>query len=311
MAVAFASVWFVVANVALSMLAILLWRGLRGAAPRAGTLFLLRMLPAIGSAALVLGIVLPSFLFFEPDATAERAGPALLVFVALAYALVAAGLTRAVSSWQKTRRFAKAWQAVGERSGSLTATVPMYRVPTELPLAALVGVIRPRLFISDVFADALSAEERQAVLDHEAGHALSRDNFKRIAMSLAPDWLSLLPAAREIESAWAIASEEEADDHASGEGRAHALDLAGALLKASRMVPIHAEHVSHFCDDAMIARRIARLLNDDPRKVRDASFSARARIAWVLAGVTVVLLLAGPGFPAAYAMTEAAVRLLQ
>jgi hypothetical protein len=76
------------------------------------------------------------------------------------------------------------------------------------------------------------------------------------------------------------------------------------------MVPVHAAHGSHFCDDAMIARRISRLLDDAP-VVRRSLLSRKEQLAWILAGMTAVTLLAGPGFPAAYAVTEAAVRLLQ
>jgi hypothetical protein len=63
----------------------------------------------------------------------------------------------------------------------------------------------------------------------------SLDNLKRTVMRLAPDWLFLSSAGGEIESAWAVAAEEAADDHAAGPDRSGSLDLAGALLKASRL----------------------------------------------------------------------------
>jgi hypothetical protein len=310
MGLAFAAIGFVVANTVISLLTILLWRAGRRSLRRAGPLFLMRMLPAIGSASLVLGLVLPAFWAFEPRATSERAGPALVVFVTLAGALVAAGLYRTIVSWRLTRRLERTWKAAAVRSASLGIPVSVYRVPSELPFAALVGVVRPRLFVSDRFLDALSTDERRAVLEHEAGHLLSHDNLKRTLMRLVPDWLSFSSAGREIEAAWAIAAEEEADDHAAGPDRLRSLDLAGALLKASRLMPMRCAPVSNFCDEATVARRVARLLKDPPARSGSARSTA-SRFAWILALASAAGLVAGPALQATYAMTEAAVRLLE
>ena len=172
------------------------------------------------------------------------------------------------------------------------------------------GVVHPRLFVSDRFFDALSTGERQAVLDHEAGHLRSLDNLKRIVLKLLPDWLSFMPAGRALEAAWAVAAEENADDYAAAGDRARSLDLAGALLKASRAMPVGCAAVSHFCDGATIARRVARLLDDrPPRRARIRSMAPR--ILGILAAVGVTALVAGPAIRAAYATAEAAIQLLQ
>jgi beta-lactamase regulating signal transducer with metallopeptidase domain len=173
-----------------------------------------------------------------------------------------------------------------------------------------VGVVRPRLFVSDRFLTALSADEQRAVLAHEAGHMLSLDNLKRTVLRLAPDWLSFSTVGREIEAAWAIATEEEADDHAVGPDGARSLDLAGALLKAARLTPVHCAPVSNFYDGATVARRVARLLEDRPKGRRPAGRLA-SRFAGLVALALAAALLSGPALRAAYAMTEAAVQLLQ
>lgn len=310
MGLAFAAIAFVLANAVISLLTIVLWAAVRSSLRRAGPLFLVRMLPAIASASLVLGLVLPAFLSFEPRATVERAGPALLVLVVLAFVLVAAGLHRTIVSWLETRRLEREWRAIAVRSVSFGVPVLAYRVPSETPLAALVGVVRPRLYVSDRFLAALSEDERQAVLEHEVGHLVSFDNLKRTVMKLAPDWLSFSSAGREIETAWAIAAEEEADDHAAGADRARSLDLASALLKATRLTPMRRAPASNFWDGATIARRVARLLKDPPQRPEPARASA-SRWTWMLALLGAAGLLAWPALPAAYAMTEAAIRLLQ
>jgi len=310
MGLASAAVAFVVANAAISLLTILLWRTVRRSRLRARALLLIRLAPAVGSASLVLGLVIPAYWFFEPRATDERAGPALVVFVILAGILVAAGLRRILVSWLDTQRLERAWRSQAVGSAPLEIPVRAYRVSSKMPLAAVVGVVRPRLFVSGPFLDALSAEERQAVLDHEAGHLRSLDNLQRTLMRLAADWLSFSSAGREIEAAWALAAEEAADDHAAGPDRARALDLAGALLKASRFTPFRCASASNFYDGAPIARRVARLLNDPPTR-RIPTFSSGARIALVLALLGASAMLAGPAFRAAYTMTEAAVRLVR
>jgi Zn-dependent protease with chaperone function len=309
MALGFAAVGFVVANAGISLLTVLFWRAVRRRPLRAGSLFALRMLPSIGSASLLFGVILPAFISFEPRATSERAGPAILVFVVAAGALLAGGVRRVIVSRRRTRRLELAWEAAAVRSACPGLPIRAYRVPSELPLAALVGVFRPRLFVSDSFLDALSAEERRAVLDHEAGHLRSLDNLKRALMRLAPDWLAFSSAGREIEAAWAIAAEEEADDHAAGPDRAHALDLGSALLKASRLMQVPSDFASSFCDGAPIARRVERLLGDPPPR-RGLLPTRAPRWALMLALLVAAAFLAAPVLPTAYTMTEAAVRLL-
>jgi hypothetical protein len=310
MALGVASLGFVVANAVISLLTALIWRALRRRRLRADGLFLMRMLPAIGSASLLFGIILPAFFVFEPRATTERVGPALLVFVATAAAFIASGLSRVIASWRETRRFERAWKAAGVESAYPGVPVRAYRVRSALPLAALVGVFRPRLFVSDSLLDALSAGERQAVLDHEAGHLRSRDNLKRTLMRFAPDGLAISSAGREIEAAWAIAAEEDADDHAAGPDRVHSLDLGSALLKASRLAPIPSGVASSFCDGAPIAQRVERLLGDPPDR-RGPLMTRSARWACVLTVLVAAAFLAAPALQAVYAITEGVVHLLR
>jgi Zn-dependent protease with chaperone function len=310
MGLAFASVGFVAANVALSSLTFVLWRAVRSRRPRSRALFLMRMLPSLGSAFLVLGFVLPAYGLFEPRATSETAGPILVLFVAIAAAAVLFGLRRAVGSWLDTRRIERRWTAAGVGDASLEIPARTYRVPCETPIAALVGVVRPRLFVSDRFFDALSAGERRAVVAHERAHLRSRDNLKRTLIRLAPDGLCFLAAAGQIEIAWALAAEEDADDEAAGPDRSRALDLAGALIKGSRLTPTPIPAVSGFCDESTIARRVSRLLQDGTEGPAPRRSSA-SRLVGALVILTASAFLLVPALRTAYAMTEAAVRLLQ
>ncbi len=310
MGVVFAVVGFVVANSALTLLTVALWRFVRSSRPGSRSLFLLRMLPSLGSIGVVLGVVLPSYLFFEPRRTAEHAGSAFIVFLAVACALFVAAACRTVASWRETWVVERAWRRAAGHAASLGVAVPAYRVPSDMPFAALVGIVRPRLFVSDRFLDDLSEGERRALFEHEAGHLSSLDNLKRTVMRLAPDWLPFTGTGSEIEWAWAVAAEEEADDHAAGHDRAAALDLAGALLKAVRATPVRIASASNFCEDTAITRRVERLLEDSPRS--DARPTAASRsLALKIALLGAMLVAAAPALKAAYFATEATIRLLQ
>jgi hypothetical protein len=268
------------------------------------------MAPAAVSTAIVFGLLVPAFWLFEPRAAVEEPGLLLGAFVLVAGALVASGLYRVVVASYETRRLERRWRRA---AGSATSGLPIraFYVPSAMPLAALVGVVRPRLFVSEPFLAALSEGERSAVLDHEAAHRVSLDNLKRTLMRLAPDWLAFFPVGRDIEAAWAMAAEDEADDHAVGTDRARSLDLAGALLKAARLTPVRCAPASNLYDGATVARRVSRLLGDEPVG-RISSRRLEPRVAGVVAlAVLAAALLSGHALQAAYATTEAAIRLLR
>ena len=304
MALTFAALGFVVANLALSLFVIALWPAVRTSPHRSLTLFLMRLIPAAGSAALVVGVILPAFLFFEPKRTDESGGIALAVFAVLAAGLAGAGLYRGIASWRKTRRLERAWMTVALDETPSGVAAPAYRVRCDSAFAVALGVFRPRLYVSDRFLHTLTEGERRSVFAHEAGHVVSFDNLKRTLMAFAPDGLSLTRTGREIESAWRLAAEDEADDHAAGADRAGALDLASALIKALRLAPAPCGSAMSFCGEATVARRVARLLSDD----LPASHAAEHRhpAIWVALAVVGLAVLAGPALRASYAITETA-----
>jgi hypothetical protein len=107
-----------------------------------------------------------------------------------------------------------------------------------------------------------------------------------------------------------MAAERSADDHAAGLDGARSLDLAGALLKASRFAPSQFASVTNFCDGATIAGRVARLLEDPPTG-RATARPSRSRVVWIPTLLGAAALIAISALPAVYEWTEAAIRLLQ
>ena len=303
LAAAFALIGFVLANAAISALVAVAWPWLRKRGLRSGPLFLLRMLPSAGSAFLVIAIVLPSFWLFEPRGTDESGVAALAVFGAVAAALAGAGLRRAAMSWRETLRVERAWASAAVPAAPLAVPVPSYRIASDAPVAALVGVIRPRLFVADEFLASLSFDERQAVLDHEAAHLASRDNLKRLLMTAAPDWLTLTGGGLALERAWETAAENEADDRAAGPDRARALDLAAALLKAARLAPMARTAASHFSRGGPVGGRVVRLLAapaPPTRHILEGTLAAGSMLT--------VILFAGPMLLGAYQGIEATIK---
>jgi Zn-dependent protease with chaperone function len=104
-------------------------------------------------------------------------------------------------------------------------------------LIAVIGIIRPRLFVANQVFDTLTAEELSAALQHEAGHLAARDNLKRALMRVCRDMLLLVPFGKNLDREWLEATESAADDHATCFGGHSHIDLASALVKIARLVP--------------------------------------------------------------------------
>ena len=92
--------------------------------------------------------------------------------------------------------------------------------PATFPLAAVFGMWRPRLLLSDRLLHASRRAARsRAVVEHELAHAGVRDNLRRFLLRASPDPLALLPAGARLRSLFDEASEAAADQRASARFR--------------------------------------------------------------------------------------------
>jgi Zn-dependent protease with chaperone function len=144
---------------------------------------------------------------------------------------------RGLASWQATRRLVATWLCHAKAVTLNGVSIPAYCVQHPFPVFAVVGVMRPRLFVAGRVFDSLSHDEISAVVAHETGHLIARDNLKRALMRACRDVLAILPCGQSIERAWAETVEAAADDYAARAGRLRALNLAAALVKIARLVP--------------------------------------------------------------------------
>ncbi|MGB6460828.1 MAG: hypothetical protein WBG02_12760, partial [Candidatus Acidiferrum sp.] len=198
-------------------------------------LLALRMLPFALAALFVVGLCVPSYLWLEPAATAERVGLVCVILGLLGALTWTLSLVRAVHSVYVSMRHDR----LSDRDGIETlipgSSSRLIVVENESPVLAVSGLLRPRLLISRSVLGALSAEELDAALSHEHAHHASRDNAKRLLLLLAPDVFPFVRPFRPLESAWAKFAEWAADDQAAAGDSRRALSLAAALVNVARL----------------------------------------------------------------------------
>jgi beta-lactamase regulating signal transducer with metallopeptidase domain len=247
---------------------------------RSAARFLLavRLLPSALGIGAVLALCVPSYLWFEPQASSERIGGACLALTVLAAAGWLVSFVRVTRALTLSARFKRAWQEADcetlLRADSPNAVV----LEKDAPLLALAGIFRPRLIVSQGVLRSLSAEELELALQHENVHRASWDNLKRLFFLLAPTPIPLLKSFSSIERCWAKSSEWAADDEAVGGDSHRALSLAAALLRVARMgaAPrLSFLHTSLCADDHDLSARVERLLRIQPLPAKQRS-SARS-----------------------------------
>lgn len=259
-------------DLAASALVAVIWRT-RAVAPshlppatRARRLFLFRLAPAAAAAFLTFVVVMPAFVAFEPDQHGERGGPAVAALAIVASWQLALAATRAVRSARVTASVRRdltrrAVSVNGQLLPHLTA------VESRVPFVALVGVFRPQLIASTSVVDACDADELAMIAAHERGHLAGGDNLRRWVLGALPDMLAWSPIHDEIFDAWHHASEDAADDSATGSNAEARATLAALLLKVVRIAPgrVWQEAVaSPFVEDThALERRVRRLIMDE------------------------------------------------
>lgn len=220
-----------------------LWRVFRARAEnwpaeaRARLLFALRVFPSIIAAVCVGALLLPAYIAHEPRHGVEPVSLKLAILATISAAGLLLALWRGVAAWIATRRLIKDWLRAAEPVSLDQIPIPAYRLRHQFPVIAIVGAIRPKLFIADHLFQSLTPEEMDAAISHESGHLAARDNLKRALLRACRDVLAIIPSGASLDRAWAEASEASADEHAARGGANVALDLASTLVKIARLVP--------------------------------------------------------------------------
>ena len=146
----------------------------------------------------------------------------------------------------------------------------------------------------------MSKEELAAAIAHEDGHVAAYDNLKRSMLRLSRAALLIIPCGRSLDRAWGEASEAAADEHAALKSATVALNLASALVRVARMIPVDDHQVmpsSAFFVGAEETRgikaRVRRLLelsSTDPSLLVSSAPAFRLLLPWL---VLILVLMIG------------------
>jgi Zn-dependent protease with chaperone function len=260
-------------------------------------LFALRVFPFVASVLVTFALVVPS-LRLRPSLIDERMGLIPLSLGVFAFLLIVAGSYRVVLTQSRTTRVAAGWLEGARPLKADRDYVATWQSCGDTPPLTQFGVCHPMVLISKSAVDILSDNELRVALAHERGHIKARDNLKKLVLRFCP-----FPGMARLESAWAQSAELAADD-AAVSNQCDAFDLAAALVKLSRLVPVDAAQVQTMHLVAgFLTLRVVRLLEwDEGSKVR------RARIrAWYFLPPTVaVSLLVSIAYGSILALTHEA-----
>jgi Zn-dependent protease with chaperone function len=239
--------------------------------PRSASRFLLgvRLLPLVLGVSAVLGLCIPSYLWLEPQTTAERAGWACLAFAFFGALVCAVSIARTARAVAVSNRYNRMWRKAGREACLTPEDSGAVVVKKEAPLLALAGVYRPRLMVSESVLRALSSEQLAVALQHEKAHRGSRDNLKRLLLLLAPEAIPLVSSLSSLDCEWSRFSEWAADDEAVQGDSQRALWLAEALLRVARMGAgprLSFLHTSLVSADQDLRARVDRLLRLEPAR---------------------------------------------
>jgi Zn-dependent protease with chaperone function len=300
--------FFVVLYCCLSLLVVSLWRGIKFFRPAsaqrlANFLFWLRVSPLLASAVVTLIFAVPSFVIFEPRSIEEDIALPLVLGLGCLL-LFALGSFRVIAAQKRTARVVANWLKGADALDAGVST-PTFRAGVSTPPLALIGVCSPRVVVSGATVALLSVDELRVAVRHEVAHVRSRDNLKKLLFHCSP-----FPGMASLESAWQEAAELAADDGAVA-SLSEALDLAAALIKLSRLLPVR--HTAAFTmalvsGSGSVSGRVERLLAWDGLNYRPLQAPWRYAIPPVLAAILGAAAVYGPVLSQTHRITEWLVR---
>jgi Zn-dependent protease with chaperone function len=216
--------------------------------------------------ALIVFALLCGWAWMEPR-DAEPA-PMVLMLAALPFALI---FTRAV--WRATRAL---------RTSRARHTI------------ATVGFIRPRVIISETFAEAVDKNAMAAAMEHERAHLRHRDPMRIWLAQLGTELQWPAPAAAARLQNWKRALEIARDDEAREHGAAGP-DLAAAIVASLRLTQeTFVDAAARLAEETFIRERVTRLLQ--PLEPEASSESRLAPILLLLAVAIPLAILIGLKF---------------
>lgn len=189
-------------------------------------------------AAMLLLAFLCGWVLQEPDPADEYAGVTLYLLAAISSCIMVRAIVRSVRALR-------------------------FPAGAEVPVCT-VGLLRPRIAVSDEFRRLVSPNVLAAALAHENAHVRRYDPLRIWLAQFVADLQWPIPGCSHRFSAWLLALEVERDDEALANG-ANREDLAEAILTAIRLQSRHSYGPCAAVAGAKehIAWRIRRLLANE------------------------------------------------
>ncbi len=298
LALALALAWFLLVNLAASLVVGAV-AGLGAHARRrptrrvsAGAWLCLRISPSVVAACFVALVYGRAYARFEPSHAYEPFGAGLGTLVGAAMLVIGWKAWCGIAAVWRVRSIQRSWLAGARPFDYAGAPVPVLAIDVPRPVVCLAGIRRQRLFVASHVLDALTQAELDVVVAHELAHRSAWDNLRRLVLLVSPDLVSLTSIGSRIESAWARAAEDAADERATGGEPSRALALSSAILKVARLSlgppSRRALPVSSFEDGGPIVERVRRLNGDvdqpaGPGRPRRIAFGLAVALPFVFA----------------------------
>ncbi|MGA8538433.1 MAG: M56 family metallopeptidase [Terriglobales bacterium] len=295
---------FVLLYCLLSALVAVVWRPLKllhvAQQSVAALLFGFRILPLLASMVVTFALVVPSFQRLEPRSNKEAMGIVPLALGVCALLLIAYGCFGVIAAELRSIRVIACWLEDARPLEGHAGFPVAFQSRRDAPPLTLVGVRKAKILVSESTVGLLSHDELRIALKHELQHMKSRDNLKKLIFRCCP-----FPGMARLESSWSEASELAADD-AAVSSQCDAVDLAAALIKLSRPVPVEALPV---CSVGFVAgsliRRVDLLLTwDEASKARRVRVRTWFAVPFLVAASLFVAVAYGPVLAFTHEITE-------
>jgi Zn-dependent protease with chaperone function len=266
----------------------------------ADILFLARVLPMLASVAIMCAFVVPSFQLLEPRGIEEETGILPVALGVTAIVFIASACYRVIKAQSRTARMVAQWLERGQIERRAAYTVCSRQ---DVPPLTLVGLCKPQVLVSDRTLGLLTENEMEIALRHEQAHISSRDNLKKLISQFCP-----FPGMSQLEMAWAEGSELAADDAAVSSAD-DAVDLAAALVKLSRLVPVRAVPI---CTvgfvTGSVGLRVARLLEWGKTRENRSRIPRWVPVSMLVATAIILVATYSPALVVTHEITEFLVR---
>ena len=196
----------------------------------------------------------------------ESASPLLIGLAVLGAALLADAIISGMRSWHHTRGIVAAWRQSAAPLELPSWSRRAWTIRRRFPVVAVVGILRPQLFVARQVTLGCTPRELAAIAAHESAHVDAWDNLLRLLFRLTPGAWMVARIADPLERDWIVAAEESADERARLEsGR---VELASALTKVARMAAESEPEVlpvSALIPGGDLEHRVRRLLESPAR----------------------------------------------